>query len=158
MPPAPTTSQAFSIRDLLEIERLSRQGLNADTIAGALKLTPAAFHAACNADPRAYDSMIYGRTRGIDAVSKTLYGAASSGKDSSASRFYLERVAGANFAPPRVSSPTIIISPSNYQPDRADMCRRFARQSLLLDGVIDVEPGAPADGQDATAGTTVAKD
>lgn len=140
--------------DLLQIEIWASQGLGADNIAILLGLAPADFRELAAEDPRINQSLLYGRNRGIQQVSQALFGSATSGRDSGASRFYLERLGPAEFRPPR-AAPIILVEAAKPSPqDEArviEMELRFERQRLLASGldiidgnVVNLQPvGAP---------------
>ena len=138
---------------ILEVEALSMHGCGADTIACHLGLTPGAFRDLADEDERIQDAMLMGRHRGIAAVAKSLFASATSGKDSGAARFIMERIGPAEFKPPRAGPPVIVVEMPKVDParelERADRIdRMMQRQRLLVSGhdidadgrVIDLEP------------------
>jgi hypothetical protein len=151
-PPLPVVRR-LEISDLVRIEGWSMQGLAMENIAVLLGLSsPAAFHALAEQDPRINASLLHGRNRGIELVSKALFGAATSGKDSSASKWYLERLGPLEFRPPR-GAPIVIVEAARPDPDReaehiTRIGRMAERQRLLVSGrdfdaegnIIDLVP------------------
>jgi hypothetical protein len=138
--------------DLLRIEAWAMQGLSADNIAVLLAMSPMTFHELTEADPRVRESMLYGRTKGIEAVSQSLFGSAISGKDAGAARWWLERLGGGEFRPPK-AVPVIIVEAAKPNPAKELECadridRMMQRQRLLVSGrdidqdgnIIDLEP------------------
>jgi hypothetical protein len=145
----------LTVVEILKIEELAMRGLGHDNIAVLLGLSPEGFHRIAGKDPRVSEAMLIGRNKGIAAVSKTLLESAISGRDTGAARFYLERVAGGTWAPPRASPPMVVIESKPYDPNEwatrvEHMERRFERQRLLLEGkdiddrgrIIDLEVGS----------------
>ncbi len=135
------------VSDLLTIESLARHGMPVSMIATALGMSWQDFQAAMLTDPRLVESIEYGRMDGARRVSKSLFGAAESGTDTAASRFYLERIVGDRWAPPRAAGPQVTVVHAPLAPIDVDaMTRRFERQSRLLDGVtaedLDAAPAA----------------
>jgi hypothetical protein len=133
----------FTIRDLINAGDYARQGVNADQIRILLLYTPDDWVARLRADgERMYDSITLGATQGIAEVAKALHVSAISGRDSGAARFSLERRARGWWLPPSAAAgPTVTIHTRPLvQLDMADIDRRFARQTAILDGrAIDVE-------------------
>ena len=129
----------LSVVQLLDVERWARQGLNAQTIATLLGMTPQQFEAMARHDSRIYECMEHGRATGIRDVSHAMLKSARSGSDSGAARFYLERIGGANWMPQRALSPTVTVFVSAPDPEAeaAQVARinaGFARQRKLIDG------------------------
>ena len=137
--------------DLLRIEALAMQGLSVENISTLLGLAPSALREMSETDQRIGASLLFGRTKGIELVSQSLFGSAISGKDASAARWWLERLAGGEFRPPR-QTPVILIQPA--RPTSQDEARilememRWERQRRLASGrdidgdgnVVDLEP------------------
>ena len=90
--PQPPALPLLSAYDLIRVEGWARQGIDTITIASLLGLTRQEFEARAKTDARIYESLTYGRAKGIAAVAKSLFGSATSGRDSGAARFYLERI------------------------------------------------------------------
>ena len=142
---------------MLEIETLAMRGLPIETISVLLRLDLATFRRRAESDPRGSEALLLGRNRGVAAVAKSLYEAAISGRDTGAARFFLERVAGGQWAPPRVNPPVVVIESRSKPAAEAEamqltMEKRFERQRLLREGrdidadgnVIELAVGATA--------------
>lgn len=136
MPRPPAQLPTLTNTEILDVERWAMQGAGETVIATLLGMPLAMFRAVTAADERVAEAMMLGRARGIEKVGASLFTAATSGRDTGAARFFLERVGGEHWTPPRAAPPVIIIQSDPPPADKmiADMQRRFARQSALLDG------------------------
>jgi hypothetical protein len=135
--PAPAPARKLTIAELLQLEQFSAQGLGPNEIAILLGMTPQQFMASAEADEAIYKSLLFGRTNGIARVSRALFNAATSGNDTGAARFYLERLGDAVWRAPKQNSPVVVIGASTVQIDTGVLAQRFERQRALQDAFIE---------------------
>ncbi len=127
--------RTLTVCDLLQIERMSGEGLGPQTIAANLNLTDDEFFVLQSHDPRVAESIRYGRHRGIARMAAALSKAGAAG-DVGAMRFYLERIS-TEFRPPRGP---IVVTVQERPPAMIDMdavALRFDRQRRLVDGTAE---------------------
>ena len=154
-PTAPGKSAShFQVSDLLKAEGLARCGLSTDHIAVLLDYDRETFLQMSKRDHRIFEALERGRTLGIAEVARALHQSARSGTDTGAAKFFLERIASGQFAPPRQAPPTIIVhaAPNSREDDAKQidhMAKRFERQRALIDGkVIDLDQPDGSQGTD----------
>jgi hypothetical protein len=129
--------------DLLRIECLARRGPSWNTIATLEGLSLAQSAMLLETDPRLCEVIDYGRATGIRDAADALLEAATKGGDVSVAKFWLERVAGGSWSPPRAAPPTITVhastplSAEKMQRMQNDMEARFERQRRLIDGTAE---------------------
>ena len=80
--------------DYLTIERLSRSGINIESIAANLGFSKATLDRRLSEDLKAKQALERGRTKAIEAVSNTAFEMATSGKHPSMTMFWLKSRAG----------------------------------------------------------------
>lgn len=123
---------------VFEIERMAAQGLNLDTIATRLGYVLDTWYAIVSVNPEVEQAYRAGAARGADWVSSAALANARAG-DTSMQKYYLDRFGGPQFRPAQHGPAVIVTTGPLVQIDQDAMARRFERQRLLLDGVIDVD-------------------
>jgi hypothetical protein len=133
-------SARLTMPQLFEIERMSAQGMRLEKIAQRLAIPLDVFEQCMHGSNQILDAYIAGRSRGEDIASGTILNESRNG-DVAASKYWLERVGDEQWKPKAPAAPSVVVNTGPvYQPDMAEVDRRFARQSALLDGrTIDVE-------------------
>ncbi len=133
---------------ILDIERMSAQGLNLDTIGVRLGFPADVWNTLIGMNPEIATAFRTGAARGQDWVSEAALRAARNG-DASMMKYYLDRFGGPQFRPN--DAPSVVINAGPLAViDQDAMARRFERQRALIDGTcselaIDTERPASAD-------------
>lgn len=120
---------------ILEIERMSAQGLNLDTIGIRLGIAGDVWNALIGVNPEVADAFRAGAARGQDWVSKQALAGARAG-DASLIKYYLDRFGGPQFKPDQAPNVVIHTGPMAVI-DQGLMARRFERQGALIDGTAE---------------------
>jgi hypothetical protein len=129
---------------IIEIERMSTQGLDLDTIGARLRIPLDVWNQLIKINPDIAEAYRAGVARGRDTISQAAYNGAKAGEPSLI-RFYLERQGGPNFK--KQEGPQVVVHAGPVASiDVGDIDRRFARQRALLDGTCEeLDDGGPQD-------------
>lgn len=131
---------------IFEIERMSRQGLNLDTIGIRLGFPNDVWNELIRVNPEVADAFRAGAALGQDLISDAAFRGARAG-DASLIKYYLDRFGGPQFRP--TQQPSVVIQTGARAVIDVDaMSARFDRQRALIDGTAE-ELGDDAGGPPA---------
>lgn len=146
-PPAeqPVAPSAWlSVAQLWEVERMASQGMSLAQIGVRLRFSDDVWADYIAHNPQVQEAYTSGAVRGVDEISATLYSTAKGG-EVSAMRYYLDRLGGPQFAPPKPSAPTVIVQNGTAVTiDQRSVPDAFDKQQALLESeAVDLEADEP---------------
>jgi hypothetical protein len=129
----------LSTNQLYEIERMAAQGMSLAQIGVRMRFTDAVWADYIRHNSDVHTAYQAGAVRGVDEMSGRLYANGLAG-DTGAIRYYLDRLGGTQFAPPKPAAPTIVVqNGTSVTIDQGSVPAAFDRQQALLEMEAEAE-------------------
>lgn len=140
---APANKLTFD--QLWEIERMAAQGMNLLQIGTRLHIPIPIWEGMCQANAQVAEAYQAGLARGVDLASGAIFHGFKNG-DIGAAKYYLDRLGGPQFVPPKSQQPAVIVQTGSVvQIDTAAHDAALDRQRELIAESLDLEPEPEAD-------------